>query len=350
MTMDRRTVLTIAAGGFVLAASPPARAVPTDHATFNMPAVVKAAATALREQYVDPDVANQLADLLLANLAQGAYDGISDPVKLAGRLTDDLRALVHDLHLSVQYDPAVPHLENAAVVAEDDLHPRVTGWGVQTVARLPGNIGLLRVTHFPSPPKLFADRYAAAIDLLQDTSALILDMTVNHGGGTDTAGFFLSYFLDGGIVVSRSVSRDGGTEVITTDTNVPGPRYGIGRPMFVAISGNTFSAGEGIAAQLSARKRATLVGARTRGGGHIGNFVKLPDGFQIFVVMGKSLDHNWEGVGVEPDAAVEPEFAVATAYRMALEGLLSQAADPKLAQVLRNVRDHKIENLSSFML
>ena len=347
MMIDRRTLLGGAAGGFALIGAQ-ARAAGASPVAFDKSAVVHAAAKLLRDTYVDPAQATRLADLLLANLKAGSYDAISDPVEFASRLTDDLRAATHDLHLNVEYDPPEPQPENAEIIAEDDLHPRITGYGVQTVARLPGNIGLLRVTHFPSPPKRFADRYAAAMDLLQDTDALVLDLTINHGGGADTSAFFLSYFLDPGIVVSRSISRNAPSEILSTEAKVPGPRYGTARPMFVAISGNTFSAGEGVSATLKKLGRAKLVGARTRGGAHMGDTVKLPDGFQIFVVTGKGEGPDWEGIGVAPDVAVQPEYAVATAHRLAQEALLLKATDPKRAQVLRNVLGHSIENLSSF--
>lgn len=349
MTINRRALLTSAAGALavpVLASAAASAIAPA----FDTRAVVEAAAKALRERYVDPAVANELADLLLRKLASGAYDSVADPVKFADLLTDDIRSRVNDLHLSVQYDPPVPRIENAAIVAEDDLHPRFTGWGIQTVARLPGNIGLLKVTHFPSPPKVYGHHYAAAMELLADTAALIIDFTVNHGGGTDTGGYFLSYFLDGGITVSHSVSRGEPDEIIITDAKVPAPRYGTTRPLYVAISGNTFSAGEGIAAKLKELKRASLVGSQTRGGAHMGNFTKLPFGFQIFIVTGMGIGPNWEGVGITPDVAVQPEYAVATAHRLALETLLAQTKDEKTAQVLRNVRDHTVENLSSFSL
>jgi C-terminal processing protease CtpA/Prc len=105
----------------------------------------------------------------------------------------------------------------------------------------------MRVTHFPSPPTRFASRYAGAMELLQDTQALILDLTVNHGGGTDTEGFFLSYFLAGGIELGRVHWRGEPTEIIATTNDVPGPRYGDAWPIFVAISQHTFSAGEAVA-------------------------------------------------------------------------------------------------------
>lgn len=311
--------------------------------------VVFEAAKTLRAQYVDPLLADRLAELLLAKLRSGAYRDLSKN-QLALTLTADLRSLTQDLHLSVSYEPPLPTAEGLSVLAEDDLHPRSTNWGVQTVARLQGNVGLLRLTHLPSPPDRVAQKYAAAMELLKDTAALVLDLTINHGGGTDTYGYFLSYFLDGERELSRIQWRNEPMEVISTSNAVLGPRYGESRPLFVAISQHTFSAGEAIALDLKNHKRATLVGRRTRGGAHAGNFFKLPQDFKIFVVMGtRPADlPDWEGIGVSPDVETRAELAVATAHYLALQVLLQTATEPKLAQVLRNVLDAGIENLSSF--
>ena len=313
--------------------------------------VVLEAARIIRTQYVDPPLAEKMADLLLDQLRHGAYRDLPKD-QLALKLTANLRSFTNDLHLSVSYEPPLPNASTQSAIAEDNLHPRTTNWGVQTVARLQGNVGLLRLTHLPSPPARVAQHYAAVMELLQDTAALVLDLTVNHGGGSDTYGYFLSYFLDGERELSRIQWRNEPIEVISTSNAVLGPRYGESRPLFVAISQHTFSAGEAIALELKNHKRATLVGRRTRGGAHAGDFFKLPEDFKIFVVMGKRPPDlpDWEGVGVSPDVETRAELAVATAHYMALQALLQKATDPKVGQILQNVLDNTIENLSSFQI
>lgn len=342
MTQPNRRAVGAGLGAMLaLGAAPAARAAGPDAG-----AVVAAIAKVLREQYIDAAAGGRLADQLLANLKAGRYRTGSS-VRLAELLTGDLRAATHDLHMNVVYEPKTVTPETAETLPEDDLHPRTTGWGVQTVARLQGDIGLLRVTHFPSPPSRFDQRYAAAMELLQDTSALVLDLTVNHGGGTDTYGLFMSYFLDGDIEFGRMQWRNDPVEIVHTWPEAPGRRYGETRPMFVAISSNTFSAGEAVAAELKARKRAVLVGQRTKGGAHAGNFVDLPGDFRIFVVMGRSQGPDTDGQGVLPDVPAAAADAVRVAHRLAIEAVLAEA-EPKQAQILRNVLANRIENLSSF--
>lgn len=340
--IDRRTLVVSAAAASLGAGAAAARN------RLDTESIVRAAAEIIRAQYVDPVEANRVADDLLARLAAGAYR-TNSTTGLSRKLTEDLRAWTKDIHMEVFYQPQTVAQEDPAEITEDYQHPRTTGWGVQTVARLQGNIGLLRVTHFPSPPvPRVAPRYAAAMELLQDTAALVLDLTINHGGGTDSYGFFLSYFLDGEIEFSRMAWRNDPLEIIRSSPDAPGPHYGEARPLFVAISGDTFSAGEAVALELKKRGRATLVGRRTKGGASGGNYFDLPGDFRIFVVMGRTEGPNWDGAGVTPHVLADPAAAVAVAHKLALAELSERETDPTRTQILRNVRANSIENLSSF--
>src|SRR5436190_749816 len=78
--------------------SPPAAAsIPFDAAARG--AAVEAAAKALRDRYVYPEVGDRAAAKIEANLAAGAYDGLADRVAFAERLTNDLAEIAHDKHM-----------------------------------------------------------------------------------------------------------------------------------------------------------------------------------------------------------------------------------------------------------
>lgn len=315
---------------------------------FDAQVVVSAAADAVRQRYFDPDRAAAMADQIMARLAAGAYATQSRET-LAARLTADLREWTHDLHMQVSYAPPTPEVaEDPSAITEDAQHPRMTGWGVQTVARLPGNVGLWRVTHFPRPPIWVAAKYAASMELLADTAALIIDVTTNHGGGEDSVALFLSYFFNGEIELGRTMQRGAPDEVLMTTERAAGPHYGQRRSVYVAISSQTFSAGEAVAYFLKSRRNAVLVGERTRGAANIGETFELPDNFKIFIVTAQSRGRNWEGIGVTPDIRAPRDQAVAVAHRRALVDLLAAQTEPQRAQILRNVQAASIENLSSF--
>jgi hypothetical protein len=350
--MDRRTFAVSLAGGAlgVAAAGQAASQPAAGRSSFDAGAVVTSAAEIVRREYVDASAANTLADFLLSNLRAGRYGGASSPRALAEQLTEELRARTNDLHMSVSYDPDKPDKEAPDEIAEDDLDSRFIDAGLQTVARLPGNIGLMRLTHFDSQKDRGAARYGAALEIVKDTLALVLDLTVNHGGDTDTVAYFLSYFTGGEIEIDHLVSRHLPPQILRTEKSVAGPRYGGSRPVFVAISHATFSGGEMVASRLKLLRGATLIGRTTKGGAHLGQFFKLPYGLKIFVVTGRSMRREWETVGVAADIPTEPEFAVAVAHRLALDAVMRRTTDKKTLQILRNVANHSTENLSSFSL
>lgn len=111
---------------------------------------------------------------------------------------------------------------------------------------------------------------------------------------------------------------------------VPGKRFG-DKPVYALTSRDTFSAGEDLAYNLQARKRAILVGETTGGGAHAGTMVRLHPHIEAFIPSGRAIHPvthtNWQSHGVTPDIAVSQEEALRVAYRMALESLLEAIDD-----------------------
>ena len=82
-------------------------------------AVVDAAADALRQRYVFPDVGNRAALAIETALAAGRYDGAQALSELAQRLTDDLRDVTQDKHLLV----SVSNLDRPASASATPRRP-----------------------------------------------------------------------------------------------------------------------------------------------------------------------------------------------------------------------------------
>src|SRR5882724_11972678 len=59
----------------------------------------------LKEYYVEPATAQQMADALKMHQTKGDYDAISDGDAFAARLTKDLQDVSHDRHLRVEFSP-----------------------------------------------------------------------------------------------------------------------------------------------------------------------------------------------------------------------------------------------------
>ena len=293
--------------------------------------MVRELADVVRKHYQDEATAVRLADALLRNLDAGAYDDatVADAV-FAERLTRDLRAVIDDKHMVVMSGMT----GNDPDITEAPAFAVKLNYGVQAVRRLSGNVGLIEVNFFPTlkfgDPLL--DRYAAAMALVKDTRALIVDVREHIGGDPATVAYFVSYFFERpSFVVNRIRYRPERTDEFATTTAPRGGRYGERRPMFVLTSAKTFSGGEELAYDLQATRRARIVGEVTGGGANPNEAFDLANGFVAYIPNGAAINPitrtNWEGVGVAPDVKVEPAKAQAAAQQMALEAALAQATD-----------------------
>lgn len=299
------------------------------NARANSDSPVAAAARALEDNYVFPDLGRRMADHLRVRESAGAYAALTDPAELARVLTADIQSVNGDKHLRVR----------APSVAGG---PPRRGFGGPALARievLPGNIGYLDVRLFPPLPMVERE-IAGAMQTVAGTRALLIDARRHRGGSPETVAFFCSYLFGAEPVHLNSLYHraTGRTTDFFTDPTVPGTRFGPDRPIYVLTSRTTFSAGEELCYNLQTRQRATLIGETTGGGANPGRTHALPGGFTVFVSNGRAINPitgtNWEGVGVKPEVPVPAAEAFVTAYRRALEGVdLAQLDAPTRARL-----------------
>jgi hypothetical protein len=288
----------------------------------------------LNDHYVFPDKARQIEAVLRQRQQEGKYDGMRDGKQLAIQLTDDIRGVAHDLHMSVRFSPKPVPADDAvgpppATQAEWEQRTPFTrrlvvgayrlfaNYGVEKVERLGPNIGYMKVPDFP-PPFFVADKYAAAMDKVADTDGLILDLRENTGGGPDTVALLVSYFVDQRTRLNDIWDRDTGTSTQHwTEDKLGGKRYGGKKPVFILAGPGTMSAGEDFAYTMQALKRATVIGERTWGGAHPARPYRLGEHFFAVIPSRRTISPithtNWEGVGVTPDIAAAPDKALAVA-------------------------------------
>jgi hypothetical protein len=328
--------VALAAVGTADAQSPTAKAPPADARavsarpastidTATRKAIITQLAKLLRDRYVDPEVGAKAADRLERAEAAGAYDAVTTSEALAARLTSDVAEIAHDKHLRVSGPPI------AGRGAPPAPPPRAEA-GVARADRLPGNIGYIELVSFPPPEafKLALDRAMAA---LADTRALVIDLRRNGGGSAGGVAYLSSFFVDpkSPIHLNDIVWRNTGTSTFRTDVfnSVPTPTSYLGKPVYVLVSGRTFSGGEGSAYELQVRKIAVVVGEATGGGANPGGGVGLGGGFSVFMPAGKARNPltqtNWEGVGVKPDVAVPASDALkATLERLGVKAAVGE--------------------------
>src|SRR5262245_3065128 len=278
----------------------------------------------LNDAYVFPDRAAEAAALLREGLVRGRYDG--DGPAFCTTVSEDLLEATGDKHLRLLWHEAVEgEPDPEAFVTAMIEQFRLENQGFRRIELLEGNIGLIELTLIP-PAALAGERIVAAMQLVQDTRALVLDLRDARGGSPNGVAFFVSFFVEDGDVHLNDVitGADGPIRQFWTSAYVPGPRY-LDRPVYVVTSGRTFSGGEELAYDLQAIGRATVVGEVTRGGAHPSTVVALSDEIELRLPTARTVNAvtsgNWEGVGVQPDVAVPAAGAVTVAVRHARDGL-----------------------------
>ncbi|MFD0740374.1 S41 family peptidase [Lysobacter koreensis] len=302
-------------------------------------AVIAALGTKLQANYVFPDVATALSAQLAAKEASGGYAQARDSVAFGEALTQDLRELGKDGHFKVEFAPGfdpgpgstvAPKVPSAEEVAAGRAEMAKHSYGIERVARLPGNVGYLEIRGF-GPTELVAEAYTAAMTLLAGSDALVVDLRRNGGGEPSSVAHLMSHFFAAGDVrhLNDIYTRPtDSTQQYWTNPSVPVRYTG---PVYVLTSKRTFSGGEEAAYDFQTQKRATLVGETTGGGANPGDMIAIAEGFAAFIPTGRAINPitrtNWEHVGVKPDVAVPATDAMKTAYSAILTALVAKATD-----------------------
>jgi hypothetical protein len=288
----------------------------------------------LTEYYVYPDVAAKMIQAIRDHQKHGDYSSIVDGNEFADALARDLRAVSHDQHLDVAYDPftlpdqsgssAGPSQPSPAEEARFRSMLEHQNCTFSKLEVLDHNIGYIKFGAFP-PPDVCGPTVVAAMNFLAHTDALIFDLRENHGGDPNMVDFMVSYLFRQSTHVNDLTNRhDNETHQYWTLPWVPGPRI-VDQPVYVLTSHQTFSGGEEFTFDLQTQKRATIVGETTGGGAHPVQGMPAGDHFSIGVPFGRPINpvthSDWEGKGVEPDVKVGAADALATAEKLAAEKL-----------------------------
>lgn len=305
----------------------------------------------LKNEYVFPDVAKQMEQYVQQRLR--TYDAITEGHKLAQQLTNDLQAVSHDRHLSVDYfaggvpveqlwnknpSPAEVSAQKAAM-RTGLLHEN---FGILGLSVLKGNLGYINFKYL-APPEFAGESYVAAMNYLAQTDALIIDLRQCAGALSEHAiPLLCSYFFAEPTHLNDLYWRDGNRTIQSwTYAQVPGRRY-IDKPIYILTSRQTFSGAEELAYDLKNLKRATIVGDTTGGGANGGGTLRINEHFAMFVPAGRAINPithtNWEGVGVNPDTTVSANRALYAAQLMAFRQLKSNPAlDPDWQSALAGI-------------
>jgi len=292
----------------------------------------------LNESYVFPDVAKKMEQSIRERVTKKEYDQITSAKLFATTLTNDLQAVSHDKHLRVRYSfesipERGPQREPTAEEREQRKHDLTwMNHGFSKVERLRGNIGYLEFLNFMDE-ELGADTVAAAMNFVNGTDALIIDMRSNGGGNPAMVALVCSYlFGPEPVHLNDLYWREGNrTDEFWTRKELAGKRY-LNKDVYVLTSKRTFSGAEEFTYNLKNLKRATIIGETTGGGAHPGGGFRISEHFGMFIPTGRAISPitktNWEGTGVAPDVIVPADQALHVARLMALKKSVTTIANP----------------------
>lgn len=304
--------------------------------TPNAAAAVSQLISLVHEHYVFPDIAGAVGRVLSGRLAGGAYASIGSEQALAVAVTQDLQSVNGDKHLRLLFHTDLlpeQHGQPDTDLAQLSTWAQSCSDGFPRVERLPGNVGYLRVHPILFPTAIAGDAATAAMTLLADTDALLLDLRQCRGGDPDMVRWLCSYLYDAEPVQLSSFYERAGDRTTATWTHaeVPGRRFGATKPVWVLSSNATFSGGEALCYDLQQAGRATVIGERTGGGAHPREGFRISPHLEATIPVARPVNPhsgtNWEGTGVVPDVTVTCDQAGPAAYRLALAHVETLPAD-----------------------
>ena len=286
-------------------------------------AAVARAADLLESNYVYPDRGRSLAEHLRREV-QEPWVVAGSPEDFARAFTEKLRGLSTDGHFHIDFR------EGGGAAAEETVfgaaefekyYGKAVNHGFEQVRRLDGDVGYLDLRVF-APPAMGADMAVAAMTLLAQSRALVIDLRRNGGGDGSLGLLIAGYLLDGAQPMSGTYDRPTDKHTPSaTPVWVPGRRFGPDKPVYVLISKETFSAAEAFAYDLQALKRVTVVGEPSGGGAHPFVYRRLSEHYVLSLPEARSINpvtgKDWQGVGVIPDVRVSADRALEEALRLA---------------------------------
>jgi len=283
--------------------------------------VIEGAIAKVKVHYAYPDVAQKMADALLAYMNSGDDDSVTDGEAFADVLTKQMRDVSHDAHLIVVYsrDTIPAHSAGATreILAPYRKKLEQNNCYFEKVTILPHNIGYLKLNSFPDP-SICQPTAKAAMASLNHADAIIFDLRDNTGGYPGMVTLIAAYLFDHPEYLYNP--RDNTTQQSWTRSPVPGNRLA-DKPVYVLTSASTFSGAEQFSYDLKMLRRATLVGETTRGEAHAGSWHQIDDHFGISIPDTRPINPfstaDWEGTGVEPDVKVNAATALDTAEKLA---------------------------------
>ena len=193
------------------------------------------------------------------------------------------------------------HQGETIPVAVDVVREEISGTSVTLTQK--GTVAVIRISSISArtPQEL----KTVLSQLPPETRALVLDLRSNPGGLLDEVIEVAGQFLEKDAIVTYEVNSRGEKKPYLA----PGAGLALRYPLAILVDSSTASAAEVLAAALRDNRGAPLFGSKTFGKGSVNVLQPLSDGSALIITTSRwqsPLGHAIEGVGLEPDYAIEP--------------------------------------------
>ena len=291
---------------------------------------VNTIANLIKENYILPSKGDSIVDYFLNDHKKGRFYKAETLKKLDSIMTKSLREVSSDYHLYTWNNLEI--VQQLQSEKEENQESETSNFfnnkdaydanfGFEKVEILPDNIGYIKLTQI-NISTLSLKKLYAAMNLVENTNALVIDLRDNSGGGSTVGSVLETFFFDKYVDLLEFRTRKGKTDVNGTVQWLLEKRYL--KPLYVLINKGTASAAEAFAFALKNQERCTLVGKPSSGGAYMNDYFLVNQDFIVAISTGAPFllgtTKSWQGEGIQPDYLVESENAL----KKALEIIKSQ--------------------------
>lgn len=168
---------------------------------------------------------------------------------------------------------------------------------------LHGTVVVVTVPHLGNYDDAATRSQLESLDLRRrpDLTAILIDLRGNPGGPLESARALADIFLDSGEIMSVRGQRQ--VQRLTATSG----DAAYGKPLFILVDNGTAVGAEAVAAALADNRRATILGAPTRGAGTVRTVVFLGGDRALQISSGRIIRPNGQPLdpGVTPDVAID---------------------------------------------
>ena len=318
-------------------------------------AIIEKVSSEINKLYFNGTVAKSISDTLEIIKMQIKTESTLD--YFTNKINASLIKKSNDNHLKLYFDSnkfeSYAQNETAKRKYEYEEAKKIN-FGFTKVEILEGNIGYIEIVKFSgfiaegSAPKI-----NSAMNMVENTTALIIDLRKNGGGDGRVGDILATYFYpEENEIYYDSISR---TEKFKVLPFVQGKRY-LNRPVYILTGFETFSAAEGFCQFMQQNKKAIIIGEKTKGGGSSGSSVPLLEGFLCFIPT--SFGSKDKDASVTPNHKTEDKNALNYAKYLFYKEELNKNLTPseqeiakwnfKTCESLLNLNDKSFEFVKSF--